>query len=86
MRDGVDDADEIVECLGEMIRSADVKPDSVFGSESELIKITLGRLKRPHLKQKQNRILKQYETKSKQTIRMRMRRIVSMVGALNGND
>lgn len=62
-----------------------VKPDSVLGNESELIKITLGCLKRPHLKQKQNSILKQYDTKSKQTNKIKMRRIVSRDGALNGN-
>lgn len=46
--------------------------------------ITLGRLKMPHLKQKQNRILKQYETKRKQMISSAIARTVRIDGAFIG--
>ena len=51
----------------------------------ELISTTLGRLNRPHLKQKQNRILKQYDTNKRHTISNKIIKMVRIDGDLNGN-
>ena len=42
-------------------------------------------MNKPHLKQKQNKILKQYDINNKHTIRINIIKIVRIDGALNGN-
>ncbi len=51
----------------------------------ELISTIFGRLNKPHLKQKQNNILKQYETNRRHTITIKTIKTVRIDGDLNGN-